>query len=325
MKVLSVAMILAVCAAAAFSNQDSAGLSATARDRIKQARASIVVVQATDPANEKVSHALGFFIRKDLIATDSEMLDRNSHLHVTAAPKPGMVKVLSSGHYVLPYVLVEAQPEVAPLTLGESERVALNDSVFMLSDSGEITTGKVTGITTIKNNPAFLISLPIDSDNKGAPIFNRYGEVIGIAAKSQDGQSAGLVWASQLLATLKHLGEPGVGIGAGIGPGIRPVPTPTTNTTSSASIVDSKPVRLNSPRPQYTEAARANKVSGTVVLRVQVDVDGNVAAVRLVSGLPYGLTEQAMDVARHTKFKPAMKDGKPVAYWVGLEINFNLY
>src|SRR5689334_21083249 len=123
-------------------------------------------------------------------------------------------------------------------------------------------------------------------------MLNRHGEVIGIAAESQDGQSAGLVWPSQLLATLKHLGEPGVGIGAGIGPGIRPVPAPTY-TTPPATLVDSKPVRLSSPRPQYTEEARANKISGTVMLRVQVDMDGSVNAVRVVSGLPYGLTEQA--------------------------------
>jgi TonB family protein len=321
MKILSVAMIVAVCAVAGFGNQDPDELSATARERIKQAHASIVVVQSVDQANEKVSHALGFFVRNDLIATDSEILDRNSHPHVTAATKPSMVKVLSAGNYILPYVLVEAQTDITPLTLGESERVAVNDSVYMLSDSGEITTGKVTAITKIKNNPAFLISLPINSDNKGAPIFNRHGEVIGIAAKSQDGQSAGLVWPSELLATLKHLGEPGVGIGAGMGPGIRPVPAPTY-TTPPATVVDSKPVRLSSPRPQYTEEARANQVSGTVMLRVQVDVDGNVSAVRVISGLPYGLTDQAIDVARHTKFKPAMKDGKPVAYWMGIEISF---
>ena len=321
---VSVAMALAVCTAATFSNQDPGELGATARERIKQARASIVVIQAVDQANEKTFHALGFFVRKDLIATDSEILARNSHIHVTAAQKPGTVKVLRAGHYELPYVLVEAQPEVAPLTLGESERVALTDSVYMLSDSGAITTGKVTGVTTIGNTRAFLISLPVNSDNKGAPIFNRYGEVIGIAATSPDGQSAGLAWPSELLATLKHLGEPGVGVGRGDGPKFSTEPSATNTNSSPTSTVDSKPVRLSSPSPRYTEEARANHVEGSVVLRVQVDVDGNVSAVRIVSGLPYGLADEAISVARRTKFKPAMKDGKPVAYWVGLEISFVL-
>ena len=88
---------------------------------------------------------------------------------------------------------METQAEVSPLSLGDSERVGLKDSVYMLSDTGEIAAGTVTGTTTIKNTQAFLISLPIDSNNKGTPVFNRYGEVIGIAAKSPDGQSTGLV------------------------------------------------------------------------------------------------------------------------------------
>src|ERR1051325_9891646 len=163
MKILSVAMIVAVCAVAGFGNQDPDELSATARERIKQAHASIVVVQSVDQANEKVSHALGFFVRNDLIATDSEILDRNLHPHVTVGTKPSMVKVLSAGNYLLPYVLVEAQTDITPLTLGESERVAVNDSVYMLSDSGEITTGKVTAITKIKkkkNTSFFFKSSP---------------------------------------------------------------------------------------------------------------------------------------------------------------------
>jgi protein TonB len=59
-------------------------------------------------------------------------------------------------------------------------------------------------------------------------------------------------------------------------------------------------------------------------LRVLVTEDGNVNAIRVVRGLPDGLTDQAIAVARLTKFKPAMKDGKPVPYWVALEINFNI-
>lgn len=324
-RLTSVAMILAVCSVATFSNQAQGELSDAAVARIRQARASMVAIQVVDQSNQIGSHAVGFFVRKDLIATDSEITGPTSRIYVTAATKPGVITVLSLGHYELPYVLVDTKLEVSPLPLGDSERVAVNDSVYMLSDTDQITTGKVTGTTTIKNTRAFLISLSVNADNKGAPIFNRHGEVIGIAAKSPDGQSAGLAWPSELLATLTHLGEPGVGIGRGDGPNFSPAPPATTPNTPPISTVDTKPVRLSSPRPQYTEEARANSIQGTVLLRVQVDVDGTVSAVRVVRGLPNGLNEQAIDVARHTKFKPAMKDGKPVAYWVGLEISFNLY
>jgi TonB family protein len=59
-------------------------------------------------------------------------------------------------------------------------------------------------------------------------------------------------------------------------------------------------------------------------LSVLVGEDGNVKNVRVVRGLPDGLTDQAIDAARRAKFKPATKDGKPVAYWIGLEMNFNI-
>lgn len=322
MKLFGVALAVAVCAVATFSQQNPGELSPAAIERIKQTSASIVIVKAASDSGETSSAALGFFIRKDLIATDSGVVDRNSRLHVSVDTKSGAAKVISWGNYFLPYVLVETQPNVTPLPLADSERVATNDYVYMLSDAG-ILTGKVTGTTTIKNTRAFLLSLAITPADRGAPIFNRYGEVIGIAAKSPDGQSEGLAWSSELLATLKHLGEPGVGVGAGTGPRFSDDPTPTYN-TPPASTVDTKPVRLNSPRPQYTEEARANSIQGTVSLRVQVDIDGSVRAIRVVRGLPYGLSEQAIAVARETKFKPAMKDGKPVAYWVGLEISFIL-
>lgn len=318
---INLALILALCAAPAFSNQDPP--DSIARARIEQASTAIVTLKAIDQSDKPVSQSSGFFVRKDLVATDSEMLDANSALHLTAAIRTRPVKVLSSGHYVLPYVLVESQADVAPLTLGDSERVALNDAVYMLSDSGKIIAGRITGTTTIKNTKAFLISIPIDSKNKGAPIFNRYGEVIGIAAKSPDGKSAGLAWPSDLLATLRQLGEPGVGIGSGEGPKFREAP-PTNTDPAPATTVDTKPVRLSVPNPLYTDAARANGTQGSVVLRVRVAEDGTVNAISVIRGLPDGLTEQAIAAARLSKFKPAMKDGKPVPYWVVLSISFSI-
>lgn len=319
-RLITVALILAL-SGAALSSQDSKELDATAKQRIEQARASIVTIKVLDQQNETISQSAGFLIRKDLIATDLEV-DRNSRLQVTAATKVEPIKVLSAGHYFLPYVSVETQAEITPLNLGDSERVAVNDPVYMLSDSGKIVSGRVTGTTMIKNDRAFLISLPVNAKNDGAPVFDRYGEVIGIATKTPDVQGAGLAWPSQLLAMLKHLGEPGVGIGRGEGPKFNPTQSRTDD--SSATTVDTRPVRLTSPAPRYTEAARANGIQGSVLLRVLVTEDGDVKGIRVVRGLPDGLTDQAIAVAHQTKFKPAMKDGKPVPYWVGLEINFSI-
>ena len=321
-RLIQLASILTLYASAAFS-QDLQELDSTAKGRIELARASIVTVKMLDERNKTISQAEGFLIRKDLIATDLE-IDKNSRLQVTVATEAGTIRVISSGNYFLPYVLVETQADISPLSLGDSERVAVNDPVYMLSKSGTIVGGRVTGSTTIKNIRAFLMSLPINVNDKGAPVFDRYGEVIGIATISPDVQSAGLAWPSQLLANLKHLGEPGVGAGRGEGPQFGVGIGSGQADNSIPTSVDTKPVPLNSPTPRYTESARAKGTQGSVLVRVLVGEDGSVKSVRVVRGLPFGLTEEAMNVARETKFKPAMKDGKPVPYWIGLEISFNL-
>lgn len=200
----------------------------------------------------------------------------------------------------------------------------MNDNVYLVGADGAMSAGKVMGTTTVQGARAFLISLPINSDNRGTPIFNRNGEVIGIAAESPDGASAGLAFSSALLAKLKHLGEPGVGVGSGDGQ-LLPAALPKRDTdTSAASQVDEKPVALRVPTPRYTEAARANKIQGTVTLRMLVGADGELKQVRVVRGLPDGLTEKAIEAARQAKFKPAMKNGKPVPYWLSLQMEFSI-
>jgi TonB family protein len=89
--------------------------------------------------------------------------------------------------------------------------------------------------------------------------------------------------------------------------------------------VTTKARLLAKPEPQYTEDARKNQVTGTVVLKVVFASNGSVTNIRTVSGLPYGLTERAIAAARQIKFVPATKDGHQVSMWMQLEYNFNLY
>jgi TonB family protein len=89
--------------------------------------------------------------------------------------------------------------------------------------------------------------------------------------------------------------------------------------------VDSRPVALNKPRPNYTEEARKNKVQGSVRARVLVGADGTVKQVRISgAGLPGGLNEEAIQAAKQMRFQAAMKNGERVAYWVTVDIEFNL-
>jgi len=89
--------------------------------------------------------------------------------------------------------------------------------------------------------------------------------------------------------------------------------------------VTTKARLISKPEPQYTEDARKNQITGTVVLKCVFSSNGTISNIRTVSGLPYGLTERAIAAARQIKFVPATKDGHQVSMWMQLEYNFNLY
>lgn len=94
--------------------------------------------------------------------------------------------------------------------------------------------------------------------------------------------------------------------------------------TYTAKEVDTKAEITERPEPLYTREARRVGVQGNVVLRLLLLGDGKLDRIRVVRRLPYGLTENAIRAACEIKFKPAVKDGKPVAQWVALEYGFRL-
>ena len=97
------------------------------------------------------------------------------------------------------------------------------------------------------------------------------------------------------------------------------------NRVFSGREVTSKARVLSKPEPTYTEAARKNQITGTVVLRAVFSSGGTVTNIHAVSGLPDGLTERAIAAAKSIRFVPATKDGRPVSMWMELQYNFNLY
>lgn len=97
------------------------------------------------------------------------------------------------------------------------------------------------------------------------------------------------------------------------------------NRTFTAREVTQKAQILAKPEPSYTEWARRFGVTGTVRLRFVLRPSGEVDRIAPVSGLPHGLTQQAIEAARRVKFTPAIKDGRPVSQYVTFEYNFNIY
>src|SRR5262247_3426538 len=68
-------------------------------------------------------------------------------------------------------------------------------------------------------------------------------------------------------------------------------------------VAPSGPKITHKPQPEYTEQARRNRVSGTVVLRGLFHSSGKVMNVCWVRSLPDGLTENAIKAAYQITFE----------------------
>ena len=118
----------------------------------------------------------------------------------------------------------------------------------------------------------------------------------------------------------------GGGVGSGEGPGVGPgrgggIGGGVFRVGGGVSA----PRAIFAPDPEYSEEARKAKYQGTCVLWLVVGPDGRTRDIRVARTLGLGLDQQAIEAVKRWKFEPAMKDGKPVAVQVNVEVTFRLY
>jgi len=88
---------------------------------------------------------------------------------------------------------------------------------------------------------------------------------------------------------------------------------------------DVKAPRVTSrTEPEYTDVARNARVSGVVIVEAIIDRHGNVDQVKVIKGLPMGLSESAERAVKKWKFKPGTLNGQPVDVIFNLTVNFKL-
>jgi len=76
--------------------------------------------------------------------------------------------------------------------------------------------------------------------------------------------------------------------------------------------------------PEYTATARQARVAGVVIVEAIIDRNGNVDQVKVIKGLPMGLSEAAERAVKKWKFRPGTLNGQPVDVIFNLTVNFKL-
>jgi TonB family protein len=87
----------------------------------------------------------------------------------------------------------------------------------------------------------------------------------------------------------------------------------------------SLPKVVYSRDPDYDEGARQAKVQGSVTLKMVVAPDGHTCDISVTTSLDRALDEKAVEAVRTWRFKPAEKDGQPVAVEINVQTQFHLY
>ena len=113
--------------------------------------------------------------------------------------------------------------------------------------------------------------------------------------------------------------------------------SPTTNQVGSKAALKlstsvlrvghgvSPPRVIYQPEPSFSESARKARYQGQVTLALVVDRDGLPQQICITNPLGAGLDASAVEAVSRWKFKPAEKDGQPVAVVIAVEVDFHLY
>jgi periplasmic protein TonB len=84
------------------------------------------------------------------------------------------------------------------------------------------------------------------------------------------------------------------------------------------------PVPIKTPQAKYSREARKKKIEAQCLVSIIVDTNGLPQNAKIIRSVGYGLDESALAAIKKYRFKPAMKDGHPVAVEMKIEVNFRL-
>lgn len=82
------------------------------------------------------------------------------------------------------------------------------------------------------------------------------------------------------------------------------------------------PVPVRTVAPEYPDELRRDGVSGLVMVKCSIDVQGNVADAEVEKSSNPAFEKPAMAAVKKWKFKPAKQDGAPTAIKVSIPIKF---
>ncbi len=85
-----------------------------------------------------------------------------------------------------------------------------------------------------------------------------------------------------------------------------------------------RPKLLNRIEPSYPDKVRKEKVSGQVIIQAVIEKDGTVGRASVVRPVHPELDAAALEALRQWRYEPARQNGKPVAVYMTVTIDFRV-
>lgn len=79
------------------------------------------------------------------------------------------------------------------------------------------------------------------------------------------------------------------------------------------------------PEPTFSQFARRFRLTGKVTVTTVVDPTGTVAEIEIATPCGAGFDEQVIAAVSKWRFKPATKDGQPVAVRIAIDVDFTFH
>jgi len=155
-------------------------------------------------AVQNASSGSGFIVTKDgYIVTNYHVIENGETVTVTLNDGTSYPAQIIGGDKDYDIAIIKVDPgetELKPVTLGTSSSLKVGDDVLTIGNPlGELTFSMAEGIVSCLNREINLdgtpfnmiqISTSVNNGNSGGPLFNIYGEVVGIVSAKYSGSSS---------------------------------------------------------------------------------------------------------------------------------------
>ena len=171
----------------------------TPQEIAEKARAATVFLEMYDKDGKPLSRGSGFFLQRDLIATNYHVIQGATHGTAKLADKDLTYSIedITKTDKKNDLALLKIKPNmltilagISPLPLGNSDTVKVMDTIYVagnpLGFEGTVVPGSISAIRPegwppLVQGKLLQMTAPISKGSSGGPVLNDRGEVIGIS------------------------------------------------------------------------------------------------------------------------------------------------